>query len=90
MAEGSAEERLLGLQRGNQSIAEFIIDFRTAAAKAKRPDRALQSIFRCALSEELKDQLSSRDEPRSSEDLVSLSLRIDNRLREREEEALCA
>lgn len=90
VAKGSAEERLLGLQQRNQSVAEFIIDFRTAAAEAKWPDRALQSIFGCALSEELKDQLSSRDEPRSSEDLVSLSLRIDNRLREREEEALSA
>lgn len=86
VAKGSAEERLLGLQRGNQSIAEFIVDFRTAAAEAKWPDRALQSIFRCALSEDLKDQLSSRDEPRSFENLVSLFLRIDNCLREREAE----
>lgn len=77
---------MLRLQQENQSVAEFIIDFCTSAAEVNWPDWALQSIFRCALSEELKDQLASRDDPRTFEDLVSLSLRTDNRLREREAE----
>lgn len=86
VSEGSSDERLLGLQQGSRSVAEFIIDFRTAAAEANWPDHALRGVFRRALNDELKDQLASRDEPKSFEDLVSLSLRIDNRLREREAE----
>lgn len=34
----------------------------------------------------MKDQLATRDEPASFEELASLTLRIDNRLRERERE----
>lgn len=34
MTEGEMEDRWLGLQQGDRSIAEFIIDFRTSAAEA--------------------------------------------------------
>lgn len=83
VAEGGAEERLLGLQQGDRSIAEFIIDFRTTATEANWPKQALRRVFRRVLNDELKDQLASLDEPETFE-YNALSLRIDNRLRERE------
>lgn len=86
VSEDRAEEKLLRLQQGDRSVAEFVIAFRTAAAVANWPDHALKGVFRRALNDDLKDQLASRDDPKSFEDLVSLSLRIDNRMREREAE----
>lgn len=84
--EGSVAKRLLGLRQGKRTVAEYIIDFRTVAAEAGWPDPALRGIFLQLLNDQMKDQLASRDEPASFEELVSLALRLDNRQRERENE----
>lgn len=84
ISEGSSAQRLLDLRQGRQRVADFLIDFRTAAAETGWPDDALRGVFFRALNEGMKDQLASRDEPKSFEELASLSLRIDNRLRDRE------
>lgn len=49
-------------------------------------DKALQGIFFRGLSEEVKDELAARDETSTLEELISLSVRLDNRLRERRRE----
>ena len=46
-------------------------------------ERALQEVYLRGLSEELKDELAARDETSSLEELISLALRLDNRLCER-------
>ena len=43
-------------------------------------------MFQNALSEAIKDELVSRDEPKTLEELISLAIRIDNRRRERRRE----
>lgn len=48
--------------------------------------RALQGVFLQSVNDTMKDQLVTHDEPASFEELASLTLRIDNRLREREGE----
>lgn len=86
ISEGSTALRLLSLCQGRRSIADYLIDFRTAAVEAGWADQALQGIFLQSLNDNMKDQLASRDEPTFFEALASLALRIDNRLRERERE----
>lgn len=44
------------------------------------------SFFKRGLSDRLQDELASREEPASLEQLISLVIRLDNRLRERERE----
>lgn len=83
---GSAVRRLLNLREGRRSIADYLIDFRTAAAAVGWPDKALQGVYLQSLNEDMKDQLASRDEPVTFEELASLTLCVDNRLRERERE----
>lgn len=83
---GSAVRRLLNLRQGRRSIADYLIDFRTAAAAVGWPDKALQGVYSQSLNEDMKDQLASRDEPVTFEELATLTLRLDNRLRERERE----
>lgn len=86
ISEGSSVQRMLNLHQGRQSVADFLIDFRTTTAKTGWPDETLRGVFFQALNDDMKDQLASRDEPKTFEELASLSLRIDNRLRDRERE----
>lgn len=76
----SSAQKLLNLRQG--SIADFLIDFRIATAEAGWSDDTLQGVYLHSLNDEMKDQLASRDAPSSFEELVSLTLRIDNRLQE--------
>ncbi|XP_023208460.1 retrotransposon-like protein 1, partial [Xiphophorus maculatus] len=84
-AESSAEisYRLWNLKQASRSVAEFAIDFRTLAAMSGWNDEALKGAFIQALDDTLKDELVCRDEPADLEGLISLAIRIDNRLRGR-------
>lgn len=79
-------QRLLNLRQGRRTIADYVIEFRTAAAEAGWPGQALQGVYLCSLNEAMKDQMASPDKPATFEALASLSLCIDNCLREREGE----
>lgn len=79
-------KRLFSLCQGSRSVADFSIDFRIAAAESGWGELELRGVFLRNLSSELKDELASRDEPDSLESLISLAIRIDNRLRERHRE----
>lgn len=81
--EREATRRLLALSQGSQSVTSYSIDFRILANECGWDESALMGIFVKGLSEQLKDELASRDEPSSLEELISLSIKIDNRLRER-------
>uniref|UniRef100_A0A3Q3AJP0 Ty3 transposon capsid-like protein domain-containing protein n=1 Tax=Kryptolebias marmoratus TaxID=37003 RepID=A0A3Q3AJP0_KRYMA len=77
-----AAKRLLNLRQGRRSVADFSVNFRITAVEAGWEELALKGVFINSLSENIKDELASRDEPGSLDGLISLAIRIDNRLRE--------
>ena len=81
-----ASKRLFSICQGSRSVADFSIEFRIVAAESGWGELELKGVFLRGLSSELKDELASRDEPDSLESLISLAIRIDNRLRERRQE----
>ncbi|CAB1338614.1 unnamed protein product [Coregonus sp. 'balchen'] len=81
-----AAKRLLSLRQEPHSVAEMACEFRTLAVESGWNEGALQGAIRNALTETLKDELVSRDEPDGLDKLNSLTIRIDNRLRERRRE----
>ena len=81
-----ASQRLLRLRQGSRSVASFAVEFRTLAAESGWNEEALQGVFLGALSDEVKDQLTSREEEVGLDQLIALSIRVDNRLRERRRE----
>lgn len=83
MGEEEVAKRLSGLKQGKRSVAEFSVDFRILAAESGWNRPALKSAFFQALNENVKDQLATRDEPHSLDDLIKLAIKIDSRLRDR-------
>ena len=83
---GDAAKRLMSLRQGSRSVAEFSVEFRTVAVNSGWNDQSLQGIFLSCLNEPIKDELATRDEADSLEEVISLSIRLDNRLRERRRE----
>ena len=77
--------RLHSLNQGSRSVAEFAVEFRILAAKSHWGDEALKSAFRRGLNDSVKD-LIIRDQPASLSELISLALKVDDRLRERRRE----
>lgn len=81
-----AAKRLLSLRQGQQSVAEYSINFRILAAESGWNNPALCGAYMFGLNESMKDELASHDVSESLDDLISLSIRLDNRLRERKRE----
>ena len=81
-----AARRLLHLRQGARSVAEYAVEFRTLAGECAWEAEPLTELFQNGLSEVLKDELASRDEPGGMEELIALAIKIDNRLRERRRE----
>lgn len=78
-----AAQRLIALRQGNRSAADHSIDFRIAAEEAGWGETALKGIYISSLSDNIRDQLATRDDPTSLDELITLSVKIDNRIRER-------
>ena len=83
---GDAAKGLLNIRQGSKSVADFSVDFRILAADAGWCDQSLRGVFINALSEQMKDELASRDDSTDFESLVTLAIKLDNRLRERRRE----
>ena len=81
-----AGNRLLSIRQGARSVAEFALDFRTLAAESGWNEEALLGAFYKGLNENLKDELAARDDVATLERLIELTIRLDNRLRERRRE----
>lgn len=77
--------RLHSLSQGARSVAEYAVEFRILAARSHWGDEALKSAFRRGLNDSVKD-LIIRDQPTSLSELISLALKVDERLRERRRE----
>ena len=74
------------LNQGTQSVADFLIEFRILAAEIGWGSNALRGIFFNSPSEQIKVQLAFHDEPSSFEELASLAIRVNNRIREQKRE----
>ena len=83
---GDAAKRLLNLRQSQRSVADYSVEFRILAAEAGWNDEALKGAFLHGLCEQLKDELAVRDETNSLDALIDLSIRLDNRMRERRRE----
>lgn len=77
---------LWSLKQGQRSVAEFAIDFRIKAAASSWNASALKSAYFHALNESIKDELATLDEPETLEELIKLTVRMDNRIRSRNKE----
>ena len=76
----SAGERLFHLRQGTRSAQDFTLEFRTLAAGAGWNDRALIDHYQCSLQEDVRRELACRDATISFDQLVDLSIRLDNLL----------
>ena len=76
--------RLYHLRQGMRSAQDFALDFRTLAAGAGRNERALIDHCRCGLRKDVRRELACRDTTLTFDQLVDLSIRLDNLLASRE------
>lgn len=73
-----SENADLRLRQGQCTMADFSVAFRVLLAETGWNDEALYSSFKLALSKHLKDQLATRDEPATLDDLITLSITLHN------------
>ncbi len=78
-----AGEQLLSLRQGRGSAADYTFSYRTLAAQTGWPDDPLKLHYRKGLNMELQSELACRDEGKSLEQFIELSIKIDNLLRSR-------
>ena len=81
-----ADSALSTLQQGSSSVAEYATEFRILAARCQWNEAALFSAFRRGLAEPVKDALAGREKPSTLNQLISLSISLDERHRERKRE----
>lgn len=79
-------QRLLSLRQGSSSVAEYSVEFQILATESGWDSEALKGIYCCSLSDLLRDELAVREEPDSFEELITLTIKLDNRMRERRRE----
>ena len=77
-----AATRLLNLRQGRNSAANYAIEFRVLAAESEWSDAALIPTFLHGLSDEVKDELVSRELSEGLDSLITLAIQVDNRIRE--------
>jgi hypothetical protein len=78
-----AGERLFHLHQRMRSAQHFALDFRTLAAGAGWNERALIDHYRCSLQEDVRRELACRDTTLNLDQLVDLSIRLDDLLASR-------
>lgn len=83
---GNVAQRLLQITQGSDSVANYSIRFHTLAAEAGWDEGALRGIFLQGLNDQLKDELAPRDPAVDLDTLISQTIQLDNRLRERRRE----
>uniref|UniRef100_A0A3B5QX72 CCHC-type domain-containing protein n=1 Tax=Xiphophorus maculatus TaxID=8083 RepID=A0A3B5QX72_XIPMA len=83
LPEREAARGLWRIKQGKRRINEYIIDFHTLSADSDWNDEALCDAFYQGLSENIKDELSTRDPPKDLADLETMASRIDQRMHER-------
>ncbi|KAI2657893.1 Transposon Tf2-6 polyprotein [Labeo rohita] len=75
---GQEASRLLSsLRQGKRSAADYAIEFRTLAATCEWNEPALTARFLEGLTEEVREEILSRDVPSSLDQMVELAIRLD-------------
>uniref|UniRef100_A0A674DJ42 Retrotransposon gag domain-containing protein n=1 Tax=Salmo trutta TaxID=8032 RepID=A0A674DJ42_SALTR len=76
----AAGEWLVHLRQETRSAQDFALEFRTLAAGSGWNERALIDHYRCSLREDVRRELACRDNTSTLDQLVDLSIRLDNLL----------
>ncbi len=71
-------EELIALRQGNSTAADYTLTFRTLAAQTGWENEPLRLLYRKGLNEELQSELACRNEGRTLEQFMELTIRIDN------------
>lgn len=71
------------LKQSSRTVADFAVEFCILATKYDWNAPALKAVFYNALNEKIKDELALRKEPETLNELISLSIKLDNSSRER-------
>ena len=76
-------ERQLHSLRQTTSVASYATDFRRLALDTQWNDSALTAQFYRGLKDLIKDEIAKMERPTSLEDLIEISIRLDNRIQDR-------
>ncbi|KAL0154822.1 hypothetical protein M9458_049085 [Cirrhinus mrigala] len=74
--------QLIHAKQGNRTAAEYAIEFRTLAAQSGWNDVSLKAIFYNRLNIDLQTELACRRENSSFSELINLTIKIDNLMRQ--------
>lgn len=74
--------QILQMSQGNRTAAEYAIMFRTLAAQSGRNDVSLKAVFQQSLNTDLQAELVCKGENVSFSDFVTLTIKIDNLMRQ--------
>ncbi len=74
-------EQLLALRQGRSTAVDYALSFRTLAAQSGWEDEPLKLLYHKRLTAELQSELTCRDEGKTLEQFIDLSIRIDNLMR---------
>lgn len=77
----TAQRQLYRLSQGNSSASEYASTFQRFASQTQWNISALKYHFIHGLSDELQDEISTRDMPEKFEDFVSKIIALDNNIR---------
>jgi hypothetical protein len=80
----AATSKIRKLRQNLTSTSQYATTFQHLAADLQWNESALMAQFREGLSEDVKDMLLHHDQPISLASMISLSIRCDNRWRERQ------
>ncbi len=78
-----AGEELITLRQGNHTAAEYTLDFRTLAAQTGWDNEPLRLFYRKGLNSDLQSELACREEGKTLEEFMDLTIRLDNLMRSR-------
>ena len=81
--EDQAAQRVLTINQGTRSVAQYAVEFRTLAFRSGWGDQALRSAFYRGLQEAVKDEMVNRDWGQSLDELIHLAIHLDARIQER-------
>uniref|UniRef100_A0A3B1JZA6 ribonuclease H n=1 Tax=Astyanax mexicanus TaxID=7994 RepID=A0A3B1JZA6_ASTMX len=79
----SSGELLLTMKQGNKSAAAYALEFRTVAASSGWNNSALINVYRNVLNSDIQKELACRDDDLTLDQLISLSIRLDQLLSRR-------
>ncbi|KAI2655938.1 Transposon Tf2-9 polyprotein [Labeo rohita] len=74
--------QILHAKQGNHTAADYAIEFRTLAAQSGWNDVALKAIFYNSLNVDLQTELACRRENSLFSELINLTIKIDNLMRQ--------